>query len=1111
MELTSFRICVHFGYFYIMLLCVSQAIQHGRNLIWAGRPLGNDRASIVGIEGDPDEWVLNEKMTVRQISSPSRMWHFRSLAFSYSTKYLYWSESGLKRIQGLVLDGVEKETDNIFSGTSAEVDGLAVDWISGNLYWTDAIYNWIMMVPLKPNQKRYKIITKVGLDKPHGIAVLPQKGYLFWSDWGANPKIEVSDLIGYNRRTVVSNNMRRPRGLVIDAKENKIYWVDNGQDTIECIQFNGRKRRVIVKDSRTDFYGIALYQNLLFVTEHGHSNGHLNVYNKLTGNLIISYTLTHIPYGIIMYDEAGQPGDSGRCDALECEHFCVYNPIMGPACHCSEGYKLNMTDHRTCKVDSEFPQPYHVYSMEEGICSFPPNLADVELENMTLNKQCFLLDNKGYLALGMHARRDMLYFSTNNTEKWINRVRMEYGATFEDLIGGVGIVRGISLDWVSSNLYWTDSLHKTINVAREDGMYQQVLIDTNLENPIGIAVHPGKRKLFWTDAGKNPKVEWSFLDGSDRALITDRDLGSPSHIHIDFTKDILYWADSSLGNVRAYNFTTETITVLVPQNSGIKGSIYGISIFKDYLIWTDYTAARNGIHVARLDNLDYVRDIMHPDFGKARDLLTFDASNQPDFETPCTDGSCEHLCLPKGERSSACRCGLGYEIGENKKTCETDLATDNFLLVTDSYRKQIFQISMLTGKVQALDVRDHFRPLAIDYDPIRQVIYWTDVAHKSIKKAEINGAHETLVKQLTEDSIADGLAIDYVNQLLFYSDAGIRIIGVMTLNAYPFHKTLIKSGLEKVRSVIVSPIERRIYWSDWGTDPKIERCGMDGSERQVIARFQEGAWPNGLALDVREKRLYWVDARANKIASMTTDGQQENILYSESDAHYFGIALSGDYLYLTDWSRNSVMRLPKRGGELENFWDGTWKFVRLNDIHAFNSSEVISEVTACSREMCSHFCLPSPSLIWVCACPDHLVLSNDSHNCVVDEVNNSLLPGSHTHLDSTKQHEFNRTDIWANRTLSKTSFPHQHVTKGSNPSSGTICAFVIVSVILLAICVAAFIFFKRRRAEKNMHHLLENEDNSVDISYRNLCQDSSKESVEDNDIQSDERNSKVSS
>lgn len=91
---------------------------------------------------------------------------------------------------------------------------------------------------------------------------------------------------------------------------------------------------------------------------------------------------------------------------------------------------------------SQFRQPYHVYSIHEGICHFPANLADMNINNVTLNNQCFLLDSKGYLALGMHAKSDTLYFSTNNTDKWINRVRMEYDAPLENIVGGVGIVQG---------------------------------------------------------------------------------------------------------------------------------------------------------------------------------------------------------------------------------------------------------------------------------------------------------------------------------------------------------------------------------------------------------------------------------------------------------------------------------------------------------------------------------------------------------------------------------------------------------------------------------------------------------------------------------------------
>ena len=39
-----------------------------------------------------------------------------------------------------------------------------------------------------------------------------------------------------------------------------------------------------------------------------------------------------------------------------------------------------------------------------------------------------------------------------------------------------------------------------------------------------------------------------------------------------------------------------------------------------------------------------------------------------------------------------------------------------------------------------------------------------------------------------------------------------------------------------------------MYWTDWGEVPKIERAGMDGSDRFVIINT-EIYWPNGLTLD----------------------------------------------------------------------------------------------------------------------------------------------------------------------------------------------------------------------------------------------------------------------
>lgn len=57
-----------------------------------------------------------------------------------------------------------------------QVNGIAVDWLSGSLYWTDALYNWISVCDSQRfDYYRHLVTTK--LDKPIGITVHPQKGY----------------------------------------------------------------------------------------------------------------------------------------------------------------------------------------------------------------------------------------------------------------------------------------------------------------------------------------------------------------------------------------------------------------------------------------------------------------------------------------------------------------------------------------------------------------------------------------------------------------------------------------------------------------------------------------------------------------------------------------------------------------------------------------------------------------------------------------------------------------------------------------------------------------------------------------------------------------------
>lgn len=67
-----------------------------------------------------------------------------------------------------------------------------------------------------------------------------------------------------------------------------------------------------------------------------------------------------------------------------------------------------------------------------------------------------------------------------------------------------------------------------------------------------------------------------------------------------------------------------------------------------------------------------------------------------------------------------------------------------------------------------------------------------------------------------------------------------------------------------------------MFWSDWGSKPEIARANMDGSEDLSFVNTNVG-WPNGLAIDYPNERLYWTDAKQLTIENIRLDGTDRRV------------------------------------------------------------------------------------------------------------------------------------------------------------------------------------------------------------------------------------------
>ena len=70
-----------------------------------------------------------------------------------------------------------------------------------------------------------------------------------------------------------------------------------------------------------------------------------------------------------------------------------------------------------------------------------------------------------------------------------------------------------------------------------------------------------------------------------------------------------------------------------------------------------------------------------------------------------------------------------------------------------------------------------------------------------------------------------------------------------------------------------------MFWSDWGKSCGIYKADMDGLN-YVTFIGDKIEWPNGLAIDYPNDRLYWTDAKHMTLESIHLDGTDRRVRMS---------------------------------------------------------------------------------------------------------------------------------------------------------------------------------------------------------------------------------------
>lgn len=73
--------------------------------------------------------------------------------------------------------------------------------------------------------------------------------------------------------------------------------------------------------------------------------------------------------------------------------------------------------------------------------------------------------------------------------------------------------RGIAVDWVAGNLYWTDSGRDVIEVAQMSGQHCKTLISGMIDEPYAIVVDPQRGYEMTVASGKQSYKINDFFHG----------------------------------------------------------------------------------------------------------------------------------------------------------------------------------------------------------------------------------------------------------------------------------------------------------------------------------------------------------------------------------------------------------------------------------------------------------------------------------------------------------------------------------------------------------------------------------------------------------------------
>ncbi|XP_075950721.1 nidogen-2 [Anarhichas minor] len=215
----------------------------------------------------------------------------------------------------------------------------------------------------------------------------------------------------------------------------------------------------------------------------------------------------------------------------------------------------------------------------------------------TRSKTLLTLHGSIVVGIAYDCKENQVYW-TDLSARTINRASLVAGAEPEILINtNLVSPEGLAVDVKRRLMFWVDSNPDIIETANLDGSGRRTLFGTDLVNPRAIIVVSSTGTLFWTDWNREaPKIESASVDGQNRRVVVSDGIGLPNALTYDSSSGQVCWADAG----------TKRLECVSPDGSGrrvVHPSLnypFSMVYYKNHFYYTDWR--RDGVIAVNKDS-----------------------------------------------------------------------------------------------------------------------------------------------------------------------------------------------------------------------------------------------------------------------------------------------------------------------------------------------------------------------------------------------------------------------------------------------------------------------------------------------------------------------------